>query len=92
MSERSGALIEPAVVPDVFVSGAVAIEDVGGVYRLILYADQRSMFDGSRERAIVSRLILTWDTMVSLGAALARGSLETSSLTIEPTQRRGRAN
>lgn len=54
-------LVEPFVVPDTYATGLHDIEHLGdGLYRLTLYAKQRSAMDGhSEERIVVARLVLS---------------------------------
>lgn len=54
-------LVEPAIVPDVFVSGIAEPEDLGdGNIRFTAYAQQKSFNDyvGATEYVIVSRIIM----------------------------------
>ncbi len=56
-------LSEPHPIHDILVQGIADIEDIGsGWFRYTLYASQKSLFDGSEERIVVARLILSADT------------------------------
>lgn len=54
-------LSEPAIVPEVFVTGLADAEDLGdGNFRFVLYSRQKSFHDyaGGTELVIVARLIM----------------------------------
>lgn len=57
-------LSEPVVVPDIYVSGLAAVEDMGdGNWRLTCYAKQQSLYGGV-EYVVVSRVITTMPAML----------------------------
>jgi hypothetical protein len=71
------AIVEPAIVPDVYCSGRFPPEDLGnGDFRYTFYVKQRSI-SGEEEHVIVARLIIPAavifqclpDTMKALGIA-----------------------
>jgi len=52
------AVVEPAIVPDVFCSGRFPPEDLGdGNLRFTFYVKQKT-FDGDEEHIIVARLVI----------------------------------
>lgn len=52
-------LTEPAIVPDIFVSGLAEAEDLGdGNFRFTMYTKQRSLTGGEIEHVVVARLIM----------------------------------
>ena len=58
-------LSEPHPIHDTLVQGIADIEDMGmGWFRYTLYSSQKSLFDGSEERIVVARLILSAETTV----------------------------
>ena len=62
-------LIEPIAVPDIFVSGTAPVQDLGdGNVRLIVYAKQKSLFDGTDEHVVVGRLVMSMNTLADLSA------------------------
>jgi len=54
------ALIEPAIVPDVFVSGLAEAEDLGdGNFRFVFFTRQRALdHGGAVECVVVARLVM----------------------------------
>jgi hypothetical protein len=53
------ALVEPAIVPDTYVSGLYDVEDLGdGTFRFTFFAKQRSVHDGKEERVVVARIVI----------------------------------
>lgn len=75
------AIVEPAIVPDVYCSGRFAPEDLGnGDFRFTFYVKQRSI-EGEEEHVIVARLILPGivifqtlpETMKALGIGCCGG-------------------
>ncbi|TGQ11200.1 hypothetical protein EN858_14855 [Mesorhizobium sp. M4B.F.Ca.ET.215.01.1.1] len=61
------ALVEPAIVPDTFVTGRLQPEDLGnGNLRMTFYVTQRSLDGISDECVIVARLVISSETVKSL--------------------------
>jgi hypothetical protein len=60
------ALIEPAIVPDVFISGLADAEDLGdGNWRWTFYARQKSIdYAGAVELVVVARIILPHSAVI----------------------------
>lgn len=57
-------LTEPVVVPDIYVSGLAAVEDMGdGNFRLTCYTRQVSIY-GGYEYVVASRVITTMPAML----------------------------
>ena len=53
------AFVEPAIVPDVYVSGLAEIEDLGdGLCRCTYYVKQKSFQSETTEYVIVARIIM----------------------------------
>lgn len=52
-------LTEPAIVPDIFVSGLAEAEDLGdGNFRFTMYTNQKCYRDGTIEQVVVARLVM----------------------------------
>ncbi|RUU79987.1 hypothetical protein [Mesorhizobium sp. M7A.F.Ca.MR.362.00.0.0] len=76
-------LTEPAIVPDIFVSGRLEPEDLGdGLLRFTFFSKQKSIHDnGVEEHVIVARLVMPAalvlanmpSTMKALGVACCGG-------------------
>ncbi|PZV37605.1 hypothetical protein [Mesorhizobium kowhaii] len=66
-------LVEPAIVPDIFVTGSAPLQFMGGNVRLTLFVSQVSTLDGSAENAIVSKLVGSRSDMLKIAAAIVRG-------------------
>lgn len=74
-------LSEPHPIHDTLVQGIADIENLGnGWFRYTLYSTQKSLFDGSEERIVVARLVLSDETtkrnaemaLVAIGAMPAK--------------------
>ncbi len=73
-------LVEPAIVPDIFVSGLADAEDLGdGNVRFTYYTNQRSFHDrsGTIEHIIVARII------IPLGALITARELARKRLSLD---------
>lgn len=69
----SGApIVEPAICPDIFVTGAGPLQFIGDNLRLTLHVSQRS-YDGSTENAVVAKLVGSRSGMLKIAAAILRG-------------------
>jgi hypothetical protein len=56
---------EPIAVPDVFVSGVLSIEAIGGgCVRYTCYVNQTSPHDGTPERVICLRVVLPREAVI----------------------------
>ncbi|HDZ73507.1 MAG TPA: hypothetical protein ENH55_12205 [Aurantimonas coralicida] len=65
-------LIEPYVVSDTFASGLASVEEIEpGIYRMTLYANQTSALDGSKERVVVEKTVVSRATLDAIAAAAA---------------------
>ncbi|ESY72787.1 hypothetical protein X743_14850 [Mesorhizobium sp. LNHC252B00] len=69
-------MVEPAIVPDTFITGATPLQFMGDNLRLTLFVAQRSIFDGGQEHLVVSRLVGSRADMLQLAAAIVRGCAE----------------
>lgn len=57
-------LSEPVIVPDIYVSGLAAVEDMGdGNWRLTCYTRQRSIY-GGYDYVVASRVVTTLPAML----------------------------
>jgi hypothetical protein len=71
---REIPLSEPVAVVDTFVSGVAYVEELSpNLYRVVYYADQRAVYDGSRERAVAARFIVSGETLAAMSRATAEG-------------------
>jgi hypothetical protein len=70
----SGApIVEPAICPDIFVTGATPLTSMGDNLRLTLLVAQRSTCDGRPENAVVAKLVGSRSDMLQIAAAIVRG-------------------
>ena len=69
-----GVYVEPAIIPDVFVSGRLAPEDLGnGLFRFTFYVEQKSLYDATvNECVIVARLVIPAAVMTAFIPATAK--------------------
>lgn len=59
--EHQAPVAEPFVVQDIFASGLLRVENLGGgVYRFVMFANQVSAF-GEAERIVVARIVMPAD-------------------------------
>lgn len=61
IAEHQAPVAEPFVVQDIYASGLLRVEDVGGgAYRFVMYVNQVSVF-GEAERVVVARVVMPAD-------------------------------
>jgi hypothetical protein len=64
--------VEPCCVCDTFITGAGPLQFIGDNLRLTLHVSQRSIYDGSTENAVVSKLVGSRADMLRIAAAIVR--------------------
>ncbi|RUX97259.1 MULTISPECIES: hypothetical protein [unclassified Mesorhizobium] len=69
----STPLVEPAIVPDIFVTGNAPTTTMGDNLRLTLFVAQRSTLDCSPENVVVARIVGSRSDMLRIAAAIVRG-------------------
>ncbi|MCX5495778.1 hypothetical protein OSH11_13775 [Kaistia dalseonensis] len=69
ITEENLVAYEPVPVADTFVTGMLPVEDLGGLFRITLFSDRRDAAGGT-ERMIVSRLLMSRQTLESWSLAV----------------------
>ena len=79
----STSMIEIYAVTDTYVSSIGRVVELApGLFRVIFCADVKDAHDGSTERVVVDKLIMTPDTMAAMARQLAAGA-SSELLTLE---------
>lgn len=66
---------EPFAVIDTFVTGIGRVEELSkDLFRVTLCVDGKAAHDGTPERAVISKLIMTADTMAAIAQQFAVGA------------------
>lgn len=81
-------LSEPFAIVDTFVSGVADVHELApGLYRVSYYAEQKSSYDGSPERVLVAKFIVSALTLAAMSGltASANDTLKVSHPEHRPT-------
>jgi hypothetical protein len=74
---RALNLCEPAICPDTVITGALEPQKVSGSnVRLVLYASQRALHDGSLEHVVCSKLFASRADLLRIALEIVRALTE----------------